>query len=35
VLLFQQQLEAMVWEKETVLSYMWPADPSGCRWMLD
>jgi len=27
VLLFQQRLEALVWEKEAVSSHMWPADP--------
>jgi hypothetical protein len=35
VLPFQQRLEAMVWEKETVSSHMWPADPSGRRWTSD
>jgi hypothetical protein len=32
VLLFQQRLEAMVWEKEAVSSHMWPADPNGRKW---
>jgi hypothetical protein len=27
VLPFQQQLKALVWEKEVVSSHMWPADP--------
>jgi hypothetical protein len=35
VLPFQQQLEAMVWEKEAVLSHLWPADPSGRKWTTD
>jgi hypothetical protein len=25
-------LEALVWEKEAVSSYMWPADPNGRKW---
>jgi hypothetical protein len=32
VLPFQQRLEAMVWEKEAVLSHMWLADPNGRKW---
>ena len=32
VLPFQQRLEAMVWEKETMSSHLWPADPSGRKW---
>jgi hypothetical protein len=32
VLLFQQRLEALVWEKEAVSSHMWPADPNGRKW---
>jgi hypothetical protein len=32
VLPFQQQLEALVWEKEVVSSHMWPADPNGRKW---
>nr|GEZ17793.1 RecQ helicase L2 [Tanacetum cinerariifolium] len=35
VLPFQQQLEAMVWEKESMSSHMWPADPSGRKWTSD
>jgi hypothetical protein len=35
VLPFQQRLEALVWEKEAVSSYMWPADPSGRKWTTD
>jgi hypothetical protein len=33
--LFQRRLEALVWEKEAVSFYMWPADPSGCKWTTD
>jgi hypothetical protein len=29
VLPFQQRLEALVWEKEAVSSYMWPANPNS------
>jgi hypothetical protein len=25
-------MEALVWEKEAVLSHMWPADPSSRKW---
>jgi RecQ family ATP-dependent DNA helicase len=32
VLPFQQRLEALVWEKESVSSHMWPADPNGRKW---
>jgi RecQ family ATP-dependent DNA helicase len=32
VLPFQQRLEALVWEKETVSSHMWPADANGRKW---
>jgi hypothetical protein len=32
VLPFQQRLEALVLEKETVSSHIWPADPSGRKW---
>ena len=35
VLPFQQQLEAMVWEKEVMSSHMWPADPGGHKWTSD
>jgi hypothetical protein len=35
VLPFQQRLEALVWEKEVVSSYMWPADPNGRKWTTD
>jgi hypothetical protein len=35
VLPFQQQLEAMVWKKESMSSHMWPADPSGRKWTSD
>jgi hypothetical protein len=35
VLPFQQRLEAMVWEKETVSSHMWPADPNRRNWTSD
>ena len=35
VLPFQQRLEAMVWEKETISSHLWPADPSGRKWTTD
>jgi hypothetical protein len=35
VLPFQQRLEAMVWEKEVILSYMWLADPSRRKWTSD
>jgi RecQ family ATP-dependent DNA helicase len=35
VLPFQRRLEAMVWEKETMSSHMWPADPSGRKWTSD
>jgi hypothetical protein len=23
----------MVWEKEAVSLYMWPADPNRCKWI--
>lgn len=32
---FQQQLEALVWGKEALLSHTWPADPSGRKWTAD
>jgi superfamily II DNA helicase RecQ len=32
VLPFQQQLEAVAWERETMSSHLWPADPSGRKW---
>ncbi len=32
VLPFQQRMEAIVWEKETMSSHMWPADPNGKKW---
>jgi hypothetical protein len=35
VLPFQQQLKALVWEKEVVSSHMWPADPNGRKWTTD
>jgi superfamily II DNA helicase RecQ len=35
VLPFQQQLEALVCEKEAVSSHMWPADPNGRKWTTD
>jgi superfamily II DNA helicase RecQ len=35
VLPFQQQLEALVWEKEVISSHLWPADPSGRKWTSD
>ena len=35
VLPFQQQLEAMVWEKEAMSSHLWPPDPSGRKWTSD
>jgi hypothetical protein len=35
VLPFQQRLEAMMWEKEAISSYMWPADLSGRKWTSD
>jgi RecQ family ATP-dependent DNA helicase len=35
VLPFQQQLEAMVWKRETMSSHMWPADPNGRKWTSD
>jgi hypothetical protein len=35
VLPFQQRLEALVWEKETVSSHMWPANPNGRKWTTD
>lgn len=35
VLPFQQQLEAMVWEKEVMSSHMWPTDPNGQKWTSD
>ena len=35
VLPFQRQMEAMVWEKETMSSHMWPADPNGRKWTTD
>jgi hypothetical protein len=35
VLPFQQRLEAMVWEKEVILSHMWPVDLSGRKWTSD
>jgi hypothetical protein len=35
VLPFQQQLEALVYEKEAVSSHMWPADPSRRKWSTD
>jgi hypothetical protein len=35
VLPFQQQLEALVWEKEVVSFHMWSADPNGRKWTTD
>jgi hypothetical protein len=35
VLLFQQQLEAIVWEKEVILSHMWLADLNRRKWTSD
>jgi superfamily II DNA helicase RecQ len=35
VLPFQQQLEALVWEKEVISSHLWPAGPSGRKWTSD
>ena len=32
VLPFQQRLEAMVWQKSSVSSHLWPADPNGRKW---
>ncbi|TKA39473.1 hypothetical protein B0A49_14047 [Cryomyces minteri] len=32
VLPFQQDIEALAWQKKAMSAHMWPADPSGKKW---